>query len=138
LDFVNCHFVILNARLKSHNSKLTSTDVVKTPGVSLLQEYLNDRQAYLTKYNTSKQGMIKLMNNQVCKKSFFQEVHNQIYKEFLPALIKQNKQLFNRIKKQRIKGKKDYNFEGAFLAHYLQNIENNLLQILYKHLNEKG
>lgn len=138
LDFVNCHPVILNHLLKQNNANLSSTSSVKSDGKSLLEIYVNDRDTYLNKYKLSKEDVIKFINSETCNKEFFKEIHNQIYKDLVPVLISENKVLFNRIKKERIKNKKDYNHSGSFLAQYLQNIENDMLMILYKYLNQKG
>ena len=138
LDFENCHPVILNELLKNNNAKLTSTICVKSDGKSLLEEYINDRESYLNKHRITKKDMIKMINNEINNKDFFNEIHNQIYKELFPELLKDNKQLFSRIKSERTKKKKKYNFNGSFISHFLQNIENNCLQILYNYLNEKG
>jgi energy-coupling factor transporter ATP-binding protein EcfA2 len=138
LDFVNCHPVILNQLLKSNNSKLTSTKIVKQPGFSLLEEYVKDRPAYLEKHNISKTDVIKLLYSETCSKTFFKDIHAQIYQELIPELTKQNKTLLARIKAKRKKDKKDYNHLGSFLSSYLQNIENDMLQSLYGSLNKKG
>ena len=74
-----------------------------------------------------------MINNENCSKDYFKPIHNQIYKELLPNLVKNNKMLFTRIKNQR-KKKKDYNHNGSFLSQYLQNIENDMLQVLYNYL----
>ena len=137
IDISNCHPVILNKLLKDNNAKIGSTECVKSDGRSLLTDYVENRDEYLLKNKMTKIEIIKLINNQDCKLDFFQPIHRQIYKELLPVLIKDNKLLFNRIKTERKKAKKDYNHEGAFLATYLQNIENNILMVMYGYLNEK-
>ena len=138
LDFSNCHIVILNKLLKEHNRKLTSTEYVKSDGKSLLQECVDDRKKYLEKNKTTKHNMLTNLFKDTNKYMFFKDAHNQIYKEFLPELKKENKTLYNRVKKNRDKANKSYNYDGAFLALYLQNIENELLQVLYNTLIEKG
>ena len=138
LDFQNCHPVILNQLLKNNNAKITSTDCVRSDGKSLLEEYINNREEYLEKNRLTKTDMICMINNEENTKDYFTDIHNQIYKELYPQLLKDNKQLFARIKSERTKKKKAYNLKGAFISHYLQNIENNCLQVLYKYLNEKG
>jgi hypothetical protein len=138
LDFINCHPVILNQLLKSNNSKLTSTKIVKQPGFSLLEQYVKDRPTYLEKHKISKTDVIKLLYSETCSKTFFKDIHAQIYQELIPELTKQNKTLLARIKAKRKKDKKDYNHLGSFLSSYLQNIENDMLQSLYNSLNKKG
>ena len=39
-----------------------------------------------------------MINYEECSKEYFKGIHNQIYKELLPILLKENKVLFNRIK----------------------------------------
>ena len=138
LDFVNCHPVILNQLLKKNNALLTSTDCVKSDGKSLLQPYIDDRKRYLEKHSYIKQDIIKMINNEVSSDSNFKPIHQQIYKELLPSLVKENKILMNRIKTDRKRKRKDYNHTGALLSHYLQNVENEMLMVLHKYLNDKG
>jgi hypothetical protein len=126
IDIVNCHPVLLNQLLKKYN----------TLGMSALDEYCNNREQFLNQHNITKIDMIKLINyGDSCNKVFFEKIYNQIYKELVPILKKEHKVLFDRIKKSR---KNSYNYEGSFLSHYLQNIENEIIMIIYKHLNNKG
>ena len=59
--------------------------------------------------------MIKLINNDKLSNIKFQKLHDKIYKKLVPKLKTENKVLFDRIKKQRIKDKKPYNYDGFFL-----------------------
>ena len=48
------------------------------------------------------------------------------------------KNIYNRIKRERKKNNKDYNWDGCFISHYLQDIENRLLMSFYKFLISKN
>jgi hypothetical protein len=139
LDFVNCHPVILNQLLKNNNAELCFKNNIVNEAMSYLDEYIINRESFLKTNNLTKIDIIKMINNEeFTSKPILKQIHNQIYTELLPVLIKNNKQVYTRIKRERIKDKKDYNHNGSFIAHYLQNIENNMLMILYNRLNEKG
>lgn len=63
------------------------------------------------------------------------EFHKHI-QDFINILLKDqsNKNLMNYIKKMRTKSKK-HNFRGAFMAYYLQNIENDVLMVMMEYCN---
>jgi hypothetical protein len=128
VDIVNCHPVILNKLLKDENDL----------GYSSLNDYVNDRDSCLEKWNVSKMDILKMINeDKEPTNRFFKVIHRQVY-SLVDELIKKNKQLFAAIKNRRTKAGKTYNFKGAFLSAYLQNIENDMLQIIFKQLSNKG
>ena len=79
-----------------------------------------------------------MINNEDLKNELFKETHDLIYNNLFPIILKENKPVFDRIKKERTKDKKLYNFKGSFISSYLQEIENRLLMSMYKSFNEKG
>lgn len=103
-----------------------------------LNDYLDNPEVFFDKYNTDKSEMIQIINNDIVKNKTFEALHNKIYKHLIPKLKTEYKVVFDRIKKSRIKDKKNYNFDGAFFASFLQNIENECLQVMYNHLNQNG
>jgi energy-coupling factor transporter ATP-binding protein EcfA2 len=128
LDFVNCHLVILQ--------QLFEKNEIVCP--ELLKEYNKDRSTFFSKYHLSgKVDMIKIIYNNENKRQDFNDFHNKLYKNLVPKLIKENKQVYLRIQKERRAIKKDYNISGSFLSMYLQNIEHEMLLILYKELTNK-
>jgi len=46
--------------------------------------------------------------------------------------------LFQTVKKERNRQNKKYNYDGGFFARYLQNIDNDILMLVVKGLQEKG
>ena len=129
IDIYNCHPIILQHIFKEHNIECGD----------FLREYNENRKQVMTKYNIEdKLEFIKAMNNENLNNPVFKETHTLIYNNLVPILIKNNKAVYDRNKKERIKKKKNYNFSGSFLSLYLQNIENQILMMMYKHLTEKG
>lgn len=128
IDIENAHPTFLNKLMKEylHTNR------------TLLDDYCEDRTKFLNEYEIEKEQMIKFINNENCIKQELLELHNKIYKDFLPQLKEKNKTLYKNIKKQRKKEKKDYNLDGAFLSRYLQNVENEIIQIVYQELVKKG
>lgn len=129
IDIKNCHPVLIEQLLKKH----------QIVAGNILEEYNINRNEAMQKYNlNSKLDFIKIINNDVLKNEKFKETHDLIYNNLVPKLIKENKTLFNRIKKNRIKEKKEYNFNGSFFSTYLQNIENDILMVIYNYLCKEG
>lgn len=128
IDIENCHLVILEQLLIKNEIFYDK----------ILTDYNNDRKAIIEEYDlVDKLSFIKFINNEKCSLEKFKKLHSQIYK-LVDILIKDNKVLFQRLKKQKIKEKKEYNFKGVFLSHFLQNIENDILMEMYKYCNSKG
>jgi hypothetical protein len=123
-DFVNCHPVILQTLLKN----IGCYD-------AFLEEYILDREATILKYKLGdKQTVIKIINNETAPQHLqLKEFHSNIYSKLIVHLLKDsaNKNLLKRIKDERKKQNKTYNYLGSFFAHYLQNIENNCLMVFY-------
>lgn len=130
-DFENCHPVLLEQVFKKNNLY----------GGQFLEEYNKDKKKVMLENNIKdKLVLIKVINSEDApNKEIFKELHNNVYSKLLPVLLKEesNKNLLKRIKKERNQKNKPYNYNGAFMSHYLQNIENNLLMSFYKYLNEK-
>lgn len=104
----------------------------------ILNSYLDNPKIFFDKYETNKMEMIQIINNDILKNATFEPLHNKIYKLLIPKLKSEYKVVFDRIKKSRTKDKKNYNFDGAFFATFLQNIENECLQVMYNYLNSNG
>lgn len=128
LDFKKCHPKILENLFEKY-------DIRDDPKLS---EFINNPDEFFKKYKLTKTDMIKLINNQDLKNINFKDFHEKIYKTLVPKLKEENKVLFNRKKKERIKQGKEYNLDGSFFSTYLQNIENNALMIMFDYLNDKG
>jgi len=127
IDIVNCHPILLQQIFKKY--KIDCGDQ--------LREYNKDRNSFVKKYElTDKLDMIKMFNNEILKNDLFKETHDLIYNDLLPKLIKDNKPVYDRIKK--IQTKKGYNINGSFISSYLQEIENRILISMYKQLCSKG
>jgi energy-coupling factor transporter ATP-binding protein EcfA2 len=129
-DFENCHPMLLEQLFKKNG--LYSGE--------FLEEYNRNRKEAM-KNNSLKDKLeiIKMINNErPPTKIVFKDLHYKIYNELIPKLIKDNKDLFTRIKKERIKKAKYNNEKGGFLSQYLQIIENDLLMSFYKYLNSKS
>lgn len=128
IDIVSCHPFILK-------QLLTKNDIVDS---KILNSYNEDREKFIKENNLkSKVDFIKIINNENLYNINFKEIHDKIYKQLVPKLIKENKLLYNRIKNE-CKRKEKGNINGSFFSLYLQNIENNILQCMFKKLNEKG
>ena len=128
IDIVSCHPVILK-------QLLTKNDIVDS---KILNSYNEDREKFIKENNLkNKVDFIKIINNENLYNINFKEIHDKIYKQLVPKLIKENKPLYNRIKNE-CKRKEKGNINGSFFSLYLQNIENNILQCMFKKLNEKG
>jgi len=129
IDIKNCHPEILEQLLEFN----------KISSGKLLRNYNNNREEFIKEYGfKNKLDFIKIINNDSLNNNKFKEIHDLVYENLVPKLKKENKTLYNRIKKERTKKKKTYNFEGSFLSHYLQNIENNILMVMFKFFNNKG
>ena len=121
-DIENCHPVILEQLLIKNNIN-PSED---------LKSYNSDRDKFIKEYNlNSKLDFIKIINNDILFDNRFQKIHSLIYSKLLPILKSENPGLYKYIK--TIKSKK-LNYDGSFISHYLQIIENQILLIIYKEL----
>lgn len=127
LDFCNCHPNLLIQLFKSKN--IYPDD--------FLIEYTENKTAAIKKNKIKdKLEVIKVINNEnTPTKKCYLKLHTNIYTNLLPLLLKEsaNKTLMARIKAKRRKANKKYNFNGAFIADYLQNLENILLQSFYSY-----
>ncbi len=130
LDFKNCTPYTLKQLFKLNNIR----------DDDFLDEYVNDRKLTMDKYKIKDkiEVICAINNDKIPVKKNYKDLHNRIYKELIPKLLKEdsNKQLLKRIKLDRNKKKKKYNYTGSFLAHYLQDIENTMLMSLYNYCNE--
>jgi len=128
IDIVNAHPIILEQLFEKYEIFCDSS----------LKKYNNDRASIMKEFGfEDKIGFIKFINNDRCSNNKLEKLHSYIY-NLVDVLIKDNKPLFQRLKKERVKGKKDYNYKGCFISHYLQNIENDILMVMYKYCNSKG
>lgn len=128
LDFKSCHAQILKTLLEKEG----------VYGLDVLDLFIKDKNSFFEKYQTDKISFIKMINNEEIPKPDFRDIHQKIYKILVPKLKINNNVLYTRIKKQRTKEGKDYNYDGSFLAHFLQNIENQVLMVMFDYLNNKG
>ena len=104
-----------------------------------LREYVSDREATFKKYSLNdKMDFIKMINSDTLKDQKFKEIHELTYNLLVPKLIKENKVIYNRIKKNRKRQMKEYNIEGAFLSAYVQDKENIILMSMYKYIISRG
>jgi hypothetical protein len=128
-DFENCHPVLLEQLFKKNGLY----------GGEFLEEYNRNKKEVMKNYDLkNKLEFIMMMNNEKePTKWFFKDLHHRIYNELVPKLINDNKNLFDRTKKERIKEGKYDNEKGGFLSQYLQIIENDLLMSFYRYLNSK-
>jgi len=127
IDIVNCHPVILQQLFMKY----------KIDCGEQLREYNLNRNEFINKYSLKdKLDFIKMINNDILKNEIFKETHDLIYEHLLPKLIKENKPVYDRIKKSQTK--KGYNINGSFFSSYLQELENRILMSMYSFFNEKG
>lgn len=128
-DFENCHPMILEQLFKKNGLY----------GGEFLEEYNKNRSEAMKKYGIKdKLEVIKMINNERHPtKQVFTELHNKIYNDLVPKLIKDNMDLKRRISQERKKKNKFNNEKGGFISEYLQIIENDLLMSFYKYLNSK-
>lgn len=141
IDIVNAHPVILYQICNKLNIKC-----------KYLKEYVEQRQKYIDEFNKfygfeGKEAFKKLIlrlqylgsYNKWLKENNFNERIKFIenfeleIKEICNNLIEFNKELYNNIEDYN-KGK-DKNIKASFMSFYLQNIENNILERLYKYLD---
>ena len=128
IDIINCHPKILQQLFQKND---IATD-------KFLEEYNTNRDLTIEKYNlNSKLDVIKLINNEINIDSRFSKLHDLIYKNLVPTLKTQNKDLFNLIKKNRTKNKKNYNINGSFLSQFLQIIENDILMVMFNYFKNQ-
>ena len=128
IDVNNCHPNLMEQLLVKKKI---------APG-NLLRSYNSDRNAFMKKYKLkSKLDFIQMINHDTLQNDNLQETHSLIYTHLLPILKAENKPLFARIKKTKMREKK-FNYDGAFISHYLQNIENNILMSMKKFVSERG
>lgn len=127
IDIVNCHPEILQQLFAKY----------KIDCGEMLKSYNKDRKSFIKKHKlTDKLDFIKIINDENLKNESFKEIHDLIYLSLLPILIKENKTVYERIKKEQ--KKKGYNVNGTFFSLYLQEIENRLLMSMYNYFCKKG
>jgi len=104
-----------------------------------LRDYVSDREATIKKYSLNdKMDFIKMINNDTLKDQRFKEIHELTYKHLVPKLIKENKVIYNRVKKNRKRQDKEHNIDGAFLSAYVQDKESIILMSMYNFLISRG
>lgn len=130
IDCVNCHPTILSKLIDLHLSS-------KPNFVNHMSEYINDRKRWLRINKTGKLDFLKMINKDTNSFSIFKNIHTQIYKKLLPIIAGENKLAYLEFKKQCKKDNKLYNVGGKFLSMYLQNIENDILMVIYNYLTDK-
>ena len=130
LDIENCHPVLLSQLCR----------IKKIDCGDQLREYVADKNGFIQKYKLkNKKTFIAMMNNSILYDDTFKETHDIIYNYLFPVLQKENKALYNRVKKEKMKSNKENpNVEGAFISLYLQNLENKILQVILPFLGSKG
>jgi hypothetical protein len=148
LDIVNSSPSILYNVLKN-------ADLI--PNDCLLETYINDRDLVLNHfmdiYNTSKDIakmiFIAVMNGGNFKKLLkdnkiefnkecdLTEFQNGFIDPVITELIEANNEMYNEVVKQCNKNKKT-NYKGAFMAHYLFNLEREIMEHIYLYCVEKG
>ncbi len=125
-DFENCHPGILDQLLKKNGLF----------GGKFLDKYSKDKQKTMEEYKIDdKHEVINMINTEVAPNNQeFKQLHEIIYKKLIPILLKDetNKNILSRIKRERNRKGKHYNYNGTFISHYLQDIENNMLMSFYK------
>jgi len=148
LDIVNSSPSILYNVLKN-------ADLI--PNDCLLETYINDRDLVLNHfmdvYDTSKDIakmiFIAVMNGGNFKKLLkdnkiefkkecdLTEFQNGFIDPVITELIEANNEMYNEVMKQCNKNKKT-NYKGAFMAHYLFNLEREIMEHIYLYCIEKG
>lgn len=132
LDFASCHPSILLQLFMKHEIYVDK----------FLKEYIENKDKATIKYKIkNKIEVIGVINNENAPtKQCYEKLHSNIYDKLLPLLLKDtvNKQLMLRVKAKRRKKNKRYNFNGGFIADFLQNIENKLLQSFYNYCLEEN
>lgn len=123
IDIKNCHPVLLDQLIKKN---------LKYPE-SKLDDYITNRDEFLTKNNTTKIKVLEYINTDTCNIDFFKDIHTEIYKGLVPKLKEDNEEIYKITKR-----KKKYNTNGAFLSSYLQNLENDILMVMYDYLIKNG
>src|SRR5690349_18887639 len=126
-DFSNCHPIILDILFKNNG--------IFDP---FLAEYNANREETIKKYNLrDKQVVISVINNETPSQNPVLNGLSSNVSKLIDILLKEpaNKNLLKRVTLQRKKDKKPYNFRGSFMAHYLQNIENDCLMVFYDWCN---
>ena len=123
IDIENCHPVLLQQLFEKY----------KVPVPELLQMYNSDRSSIIKEYKLNdKLYMIKFINNSVCynKNELFKEFHDAIYNKLVPLLIT----IYPIIYTYSCNQEKKHNIFGVFMACVLQDIENDILMIMYEKL----
>ena len=113
IDIINCHPVLIENILINNNISIPT----------FLQQYNLNRQKTLEKYNLhDKIDVIKIINTDKCyhKHPDIISFHNVLYSDFITIL----KQSYTIIQKTK-------NTLGSFIATCLQNIENDILMIMF-------
>jgi hypothetical protein len=116
IDIENCHPIIIENLMHKYNIKIPD----------FLIKYNKDRSSVMKEYNIdNKLYIIKLINNQICfdTRPDIIHFHNCIYKSLVPKLI----QVY-----PTIKIKQSDNSLGSFLSTVLQELENDILMVMFK------
>jgi len=125
IDMVNCQSVLLQ-----HEATIRGFNL------SFIEKYNADREKCIVDYKLrNKEGIYGIIFNEnyTGTNPEIREFHNRLYTNFFPAILQQNAGIFKSllavIKKKNKKNKNSdtYNVKGSFMAYYLQNIENNIL-----------
>jgi hypothetical protein len=128
VDFENCHPRIILDLLKKQNISCSS-----------LKNYVDDKNKFLIENNITKTEFLTMLYNENPPNNLIlKEIHQSIYGLWFDSLKKDQKTLFDRVKKECSKKKKNYNISGAFISMFIQNIENDLLKIVYEYSIKKG
>lgn len=148
LDIVNSSPSILYNVLKK-------ADLI--PSDSLLERYINDRDFVLNRFmdvyettkDIAKMIFIAVMNGgnfkkllkdnklEFNKKCDLTDFQNGFIDPVITELIESNNEMYNEVVKQSNKNKKT-NYKGAFMAHYLFNLEREIMEQIYLYCVEKG
>ena len=127
IDIENCHPTLLN--------QITQMNGIYN---EYLDKYVNNRNECLEEWKATKEEFLSMINyKNEPRNKMLKVVHESIYgtNKICKKLIKDNKQFFENVKKI---AKNDFNYEGAFMAHYLQNVENDILVIISDYFNNHG
>lgn len=122
IDVENCHPVIIE--------NLMIQNKIKVP--EFLSKYNQNRTRTMSEYNIdNKLYIIKMINNSKLfdKRPEIIQFHNVLYNELVPILIKKYPKI--KVKKGVDKVDKVDNNLGSFMATVLQDIENEILMVMY-------
>jgi len=124
IDIVACHHVIIKNLLIMAGKKVPE----------ILNEYLSDKPAFEKKYGLSKNDMIKMLNKSDLDRGkkfrVLKDLHTLIYKDLLFDLRGKEKVFLKRVDKNLSERNVDYNKDGKTISHFLQFVENKILQAI--------